>query len=74
MENKITFEGKEIVWEYKICACLECPIFKLINGRFEDYPDIRKDPCWSSGCLYSKRNAKMVADEIYQIMKGNKEY
>ena len=66
-QNKITFEGKEIIWDYDIAPCLKCPIYPL-KKEFEDDPDIRKNKCWTSGCLYDKENARMVANGIYVMM------
>jgi len=67
MENRLTYKGKELKWEYQICPCLECPIYPL-RHEWEDDPDIRKDKCHTSRCIYNKANAKMVAEGVYAMM------
>lgn len=66
MENTIVYKGKKLKWEYKICACLDCPLY-LQRKEWEDEPDIRKDRCYTSRCTYNKANGKMVAEEIFTM-------
>ena len=63
-QNKIIFNGEEKTWNYKICPCLECPIYPN-RKDWEDEKDIRKNKCWSSRCTYDKIKAKEVTDFIY---------
>lgn len=67
MENTITYEGKELKWEYKICPCLNCPLYPR-KSEWEDEPDIRKDKCYTSRCTYNKAIGKMVAEGVYAMM------
>jgi len=67
MENTINFEGKELKWEYKICPCLECPIYPL-QKQWENDPDIRHDKCYTSRCTYNKQNAASIAWGVYNMM------
>ena len=66
-QNKISFNDKEIIWDYKIVPCFECPIYPL-KKEFEDDPDKRNDKCWTSGCLYDREVSRMVANGIYVMM------
>lgn len=66
-QNKISFKGKEITWDYEICPCSTCPIYPL-KKEFEDDPDKRNDKCWTSHCLYDKENSRMVANAVYVWM------
>jgi len=71
MENIVNFKGKEIKWDYKICPCLECPIYPL-RKEWEDEPDIRKDKCYTSRCTYSRLKGKEVAEYVSFILSNKK--
>jgi hypothetical protein len=67
MENTIIYEGKELKWEYKICACLDCPLYPR-RKEWENEPDIRKNKCYTSRCTYDRTNGKIIAEGIYAII------
>ena len=67
MENTLTFEGKELKWDYKIVPCLECPIYPL-RKDWEDDPDIRHDKCYTSHCSYDRKQSRAMAESIAFIM------
>lgn len=66
MENKIIYNGVELTWQYKDCACLDCPIYPTIKEWEEEAEkDVRKNLCYSSRCVYDKIMAKAMANFIY---------
>ena len=68
MENTINFEGKDIKWEYTICPCLQCPIYPTKKEWEEEAEkDVRKDKCYTSRCIYSKKLAASIAWEIHDL-------
>lgn len=73
MENTINFKGKELKWDYEICACLNCPIYPTIKEwEKEAEKDVRKDKCYTSRCTYNKENARQVAEWVYDARFGIK--
>ena len=72
MINTITYKGENLTWDYKIAACLDCPLYPHIK-EWEDDPDIRKDKCYTSGCTYNKNNARAISEDIALIMNGNED-
>lgn len=72
MENTINFEGKEIIWEYTTCPCLQCPIYPT-KKEWEEEKDVRKDKCYTSRCTYSKNLAASIALEIHDLRFGGEE-
>lgn len=70
MENTITYKGEELKWDYKICPCLECPIYPL-RKEWENEPDIRKDKCYTSHCTYYRQKSKEMANFVFNARFNN---
>ena len=63
--NKIKYNGKTLMWEYKISACVDCPIYPTI---IDDEEEILPSKCDLAECVYNKRLAKEIAID-FNFMK-----
>lgn len=74
MENTIDYNGKILKWEYKICPCLDCPIYPTKKDWEEEAEkDVRKDRCYTSICTYNKELAASIAWGLHEWRFGEKE-